>query len=216
MNILAFVLIFLMYYLTDFIDKNIFDSLFLKLSVSNGVTLFLLYVLWLVLHEIIHGVAYILGGAKPNKVVFGAILEKSIFYCLCKQDITIKAAKRSVLAPLIYIGVFTYIIGFVCHLPMLIFLSITNIAGAAGDILTYAFLSRLSKDSKFSEFDDATSFAILSNKNLSKYKPLGLKFSGTKKSLIKEDMKKITISKATYIYLIIAILGILITKLFLK
>ncbi len=45
---------------------------------------------YLIIHELLHGFSYIIHGANPKKVVFGACLEKGVFYCLCKQNISRK------------------------------------------------------------------------------------------------------------------------------
>lgn len=208
----AFIIFFLMFFITIIIDKYLFLGLY-NMSLSRGILIFVFYMIYAVFHEIIHGIFYIVGGANPKKVVFGLVVEKSIFYCLCKQDISIKAAKISTISPFIYIGLLTYIIGIIFRLPILTLLSITNIAGAGGDIIVYTFLSKLNKNSKFSEFDDPTSFAILSNQNLSKSKILGLKYIGTKKRIDRKDFTRIKITKISYAFILIVTLGIIIIEL---
>ena len=59
---------------------------------------------------------------------------------------------------------------------MTLILSILNISGAAADIMYFIYIIKLKKDIKFSELDDGTSFAILSDYDVTKEKHIGLDF----------------------------------------
>ena len=85
---------------------------------------------------------------------------------------------------------------------MLFLLSIFNLSGCIGDIVMFIFISRLPKNIKFSEFDDPTSFAILSSEDLSDRKPFGLKYERTVSTLEKNDMKRLRVSKKSIIFMI--------------
>lgn len=160
---------------------------------------------YFILHEVLHAISYMLHGGKWNKITFGAELEKGVFYCLCKQDITRKNILISTMYPLFFIGILTLIIGTIYKLPLLSFLSIANISGAAGDIMYFMFISKLPKSVMFSKLDDGTSFAILSDRDISKVKAFGLEFDGAVDSIPREDFKKIRISKLSYVVGIICI-----------
>ena len=68
------------------------------------------------MHEIIHGIAFMLFKDVQNKkVTFGAKLESGIFYCMCKQNITKKVILTSLLFPLTIIGIITLIIGMILN-----------------------------------------------------------------------------------------------------
>ena len=98
---------------------------------------FLVYmVLWMFLHEILHGIGFMCFKEVSNKnVVFGAKLEKGVFYCMCKQLISKKIILTALLAPLVLIGIITLIIAIIFNLPTLALLSLFNISGAIGDIM---------------------------------------------------------------------------------
>ena len=165
--------------------------------------LFLLaYFGYMILHELLHGLSYRIHGGKGKNITFGVHLEKSILCCLCKQDITKKNILISLLYPFFFIGIVTYVIGAIFKLPMLFLLSIFNLGGCIGDLIMFIFISRLPKDIKFAEFDDPTSFAILSNEDLSKKKPFGLKFEKKTDSLEQKEMKKLVISKKSIMFMI--------------
>ena len=50
----------------------------------------ILYFFWMFLHEFIHGIGFYVSGAKHKNIVYGANLEKGIFYCMCKEKISKK------------------------------------------------------------------------------------------------------------------------------
>jgi len=91
------------------------------------------------------------------------------------------------------------------ELPMLVWLSIFNINGCSGDILMFIFMSRLKKDIEFTELDDPTSFAIYSDSDICKYNHFGLKYKGCYDSVERKDLKKITITKFSYVFLLICL-----------
>lgn len=165
--------------------------------------------LYFVLHELFHGLGYIIHGGDYKKITFGMQLEKSVFYCLCKQNISKKNILFSLMYPLVFLGIITYIISIIFDLPMLLLLSIFNIGGAIGDIFYFLFIIRLNKDIEFAESDDGTSFAILSNEDVSKYKHYGLIFKGTEQQIQRNDFKRIKISKLSFVFMIIVLVSLL-------
>ncbi len=204
LNILSIVLLIVMmgigYLFYHDIFKDIMDSEF-------NVGFFLLFfALYTIFHEILHSIAYVINGAKFKRITYGIYLEKSILCCLCKQNITKKNILISLMYPLFFIGIVTFIIGAIFKLPILYILSIVNISGCIGDIIMFNFIVRLDKDIKFSEFDDPTAFAIYSDKNLSRMKPFGLDFIGSETKLKQDDLKKIRVSKESVFFLVILVL----------
>ena len=65
---------------------------------------------------------------------------------------------------------------------------------------------RLDKNIMYGEFDDPTSFAILSDKDLSKDKPFGLKYINKENSLERKDFKKVSVSGQSIMYIILLII----------
>ena len=65
------------------------------------------------------------------------------------------------------------------------------------------FISKLPKDIKYAEYDDPTSFAILSNEDLSNRKPFGLTYVEKKDKLEQKDLKKIRISRMSIAYIFV-------------
>lgn len=158
---------------------------------------------YMILHELLHALGYIMYGAKSEKITFGMELEKGVFYCLCKQDVTRKNILNASMFPLFYIGIVTYVISIIFELPLLLLLSIMNISGAAGDIMYFLYFIKLDKNIMFSELDDGTSFAILADYDVSKIKHFGLDFVEKMDEIPRKDFERIKISKLSWICIVI-------------
>ena len=196
---------------------NLYFILFKE--VNFGFSILIYIVLWLFLHEIIHGIAFMSFPEVDNKnVTYGAKLESGIFYCMCKQRISKKVIYTSLLAPFIIIGVITLIIAVIFDLKTLGILSIFNISGAIGDLLMTIMFLRMPKDIIYTDLDDCEGFTVLSKEDLSKKNYFGFKLieSGKdNKNLVPKNFTRITCSKASIIILI-GIMVLFILSLFKK
>lgn len=213
-NILSFILLFFMIALTAFLGRcfpkvgTLIDLINNIKTNSSYAIFFVVMFLWMVLHEIIHSIGYQVMGAKRENIVFGAALEKGVFYCKCKEYIDKKCIMVSLLSPLIVIGILTYIIGFIINSSWLIILSIINIAGAAGDIMMFNFFLHQNKDVEFKELGFSSPFCLRTSDEL-----VGKKFLGIKsiREVVDENEtkegpeKKIYISKTSWIFIIVII-----------
>lgn len=200
LNILAFILMILaviVYYLL----YNNFDIEFS----------FMIYlVLWMFLHEIIHGLSFMFCKEVNSKnVVFGAKLESGIFYCMCKQPISKKVILISLLSPLFFIGIITLILGLVFNWSTIVLLSLFNISGAVGDIVMMIMFLQLPKNIKYTDLDDCEGFVVLCEEVLDNRRFFGLSLiekGEYRKNIAPHDFKKVTCSKTSLIILIIVLL----------
>ena len=175
----------------------------------------ILYFFWMFLHEFIHGIGFYVSGAKHKNIVYGANLEKGIFYCMCKEKISKKGIMTSLLFPFVFIGIITLVIGFIINSPVLIILSLLNIAGCAGDIAMIVSFIKL-PDFSYLDLDDCTGFVLVSKSDLSKYKLFGMDLieSGSYSKLGKaSNYKKFTIAKLSWIVFGLLVLALLVTFL---
>ncbi len=212
LNIISIIIFIPLIGLIYFISPNEFINYFEK---CNYILLFSLYFIWIIIHELLHYIGFIIDKEVNNKnVVMGILLEKSICYCMCKQLISKKRILISLLMPLIFIGIITLIIGIFINDMTLIVLSILNISGCSGDIMMFMFAVKLPNDIKYYDLDDPTSFNIMTNKEINP-KPFGLKLMGIddyNEEIIKaKENKKITISKWSSIILLILIIAIIVS-----
>ena len=199
-SILLLLLSCLIFYLI-YKDKSL-DTF---ISVYDG--FILLYVPYLLLHELLHSLAYVIYGADFKNITYGVHLEKGVLCCLCKQNINKRNILYSLLYPFFFIGLITLIIGIIINNPLLIMLSLANISGCSGDLVMFYHLSKLN-DFEFSEYNNPTSFGIYTSNDLSQHKMFGLNYVDTKNELERDDLRKIVISKPSIIILIIFYLSL--------
>ena len=200
LNVMSMVLFAFMLILTYVLNGD------MRFEYQELALMLMLMIPYLILHELIHALAYIINGASPKRITFGAHLEKSVLCCLCKQNVKKRNILISLVSPFILIGVVTYILGIVLNNTMLTYLSIMNISGCSGDLMMFLAFLKL-KDFEYAEYDNPISFGLYSKKDLSKEKMLGLKYIETKNKLKQDDLKKISISKVSMIYFICIIIG---------
>ena len=120
--LLNFILIIIfagLLFLSYLINPNI-------LSPNIDIVMFIIYLFgYFLLHELLHSIGYVINGASFNKIVYGIKLEKGVFYCLCKQNISKKNISYSSIYPLFFIGILTYIIGIIFNFPLLVTIKVS-------------------------------------------------------------------------------------------
>ncbi len=173
-----------------------------KITYNDFIIIFLLMLPYLILHEILHSISYVVNGAKFKNITYGVHIEKGILCCLCKQNISKRNILISLITPFVVIGVITYIIGIILNNSILISLSIINISGCSGDLVMFFDFLRL-KDFQYSEYDNPMAFGIYTKNDLSKKEMFGLKNLGSCMKLEIKDLKKIKVSKLSIVFLII-------------
>ena len=213
LNILAIILFIIVGSIVYLIEFN--EIYTINLSMSN---FFLLMFIWLIIHELLHGIGFLLfKEVKLKNITLGMFLEKGVFYCMCKQNIGKKVILTSLLFPITIIGFITLIIGIIINNYELVFLSILNIVSSIGDIVMIIYFLKCPKDIIYLDLDDCTSFTVISNKSLDNIKVPGIILS--KKGIYdptlmySKDKRRIIISKLSYLLLIIIFILIIISIL---
>jgi hypothetical protein len=170
LNILAIILFILVSVIVYILEYK--DNYYITISLTN---LFILIFIWLTIHELLHGLVFLIfKSVKLKNITLGMFLEKGVFYCMCKQKIDKRIILTSLLFPLTFIGITTLIIGMIINSYVLVFLSITNIVSAIGDIVMTIFFLKCPNDIIYLDLDDCTSFTVLSNKNIDNIKVPGI------------------------------------------
>lgn len=179
---------------------NIFDCINLRFL--------LLYFIWMFIHEFFHGIGFsFTKNIEHKNIVYGACLEKGVFYCMCKEMISKNGIIISLLFPFFFLGVFTFFLGVVVNSNILILLSLFNIVGCVGDLAMFFSFIKL-PDFKYVDLDDCTGFFLVSDVDLTNYKLYGINLIeiGDYSDLDKaSDYKKFTISKLSFIIFILMI-----------
>ena len=199
-NIFSIFILILLCVITFFLNRGI------NFNIKFILTTMLLY---FALHEVLHGIGYILGGAKPKNIYFGVALEKGILYCLCREEVKKKCILTSLQMPFMVIGVITYIIAILINNELLLILSVANLVGASMDIVMFLYIAGIKKV-RYSETDANDEFVLISKEDLTKKKSIFFKIKEVKdynkKDFEFKKMKRVTISKFSFVALIIVIL----------
>lgn len=169
----------------------------------NMLMLFLLMFLYLIFHELLHGVGFLLGkGVHFSHLCFGMALEKGVFYCMCKQKIGKRDILRALLFPVVWIGFVTLGIGMYFNWYELVFLSIMNIASSIGDLVMAIFFWKCPEDILYLDLDDCTSFTVISQQDLAKIQVRGIVLRETglydEGKMCSRDKRKFVISRPSY------------------
>lgn len=211
LNILAIFLYIIVGSLVYFIER--LDNYSINLSLTS---LFILMFIWLIIHELLHGIGFaIFKEVNKKNITLGMTIEKGVFYCMCKQNISKKVILTSLLFPVTIIGLITLIIGMIINNYELVFLSILNIVSSIGDIVMTIYFLKCPNDIIYLDLDDCTSFTVLSHKPLDNIKVPGIILDKTgiynPKTMKSKDKRKIVISKLSYILLGIILIITIIT-----
>ena len=210
-NLLGLVVFILLLVLTNVLKVNIlpvFDKI-------PFIWILVLLMLYMILHEVLHGIGYRITGTKTNKIKYGIELEKGILYTLVLEEVPKKNILVSLQMPFVMIGIITLLLGYILNIPLLVLLSIFNLMGASMDLVMFIYISRI-KDVHYAETKASDEFILISKEDLTKRKSLFFKIievnNYKKEDYIVKSDKKITISKASIIFTIIyLIFGIIIT-----
>ena len=211
LNILAIILFLIISIPIYLLEKN--QNLIIHLDV---IELFLAMFFYLILHELFHGIGFLLiKDVKLKNITLGISLEKGVFYCMCKKNISKKDILISLSLPVVFLGILTLIIGIIINSYELIFLSILNITSSIGDIMMIIYFFKCPNDIIYLDLDDCTSFTVISKHDVSRKKVLGiiLKEKGIyTKEMQSHDQRKIIIYKQSY-FLISLILFLIVFKI---
>ena len=210
-NVLSILILILVTILAFFLRVELWNNK------MNYFIVFVLIILYLMLHELLHGLGYFIGGTKREYITYGIELEKGIFYAMAYSKLTKKNILISLQMPFMVIGVITYIIGVIFNIPLLVLLSVVNISGASMDLAMFIYFLRLPKDFTYSESGNPDEFVIISSEDLTKKKSIFTKIVEVKdykeKDFEFKNLKKIKVTKASIIVLVLFLLLGLITTI---
>ncbi len=185
---------------------------------SSNSGLFLLeLILYFIIHELLHGLGFLIFAKNKKNIKFGITLEKGVLFAACQEKINKKAALISIALPLVVLTFITFPIGILFKLPNLVSLSILNFGGAIGDILMFILILRAPSDVEYIDYNTDIGCYLISENNLENYTSFGFKLTEHGKESdkrIDESIKRLYVSKTSAIILgvliIISILEIII------
>lgn len=205
MNIIASIL-YILFFIYLFGNKYFSTFNFTILTI-----IFLL--LYFALHEICHGIGYAIFAKDKKNIKFGAILEKGVFYAMCQEEISRAGIIVSLIFPILILTLIPLPFALYYKNSLILFLSITNLIGAIGDILLINLVIKLPRSITYIDYDNNIGAYFICDEDISNIKSLGLKCNDSNNhdlSLINKDIKTIYISKTSQkIFIIICVILII-------
>ena len=111
--------------------------------------------------------------------------------------------------PLVCLSIIPFPISMYFHLDLLLILSIINFSGAIGDMLMTILILRAPKDVEYIDYNNDIGAYLVSSKDMQNYNSFGFRlteFGPENSKEIDKSIKKIYISKSSYIFLVIFII----------
>ena len=102
----------------------------------SSIYLFLLLLVFIVVHELIHGITWACFTEKGWKnISFGFNWKGMMPYCHCDVPLSVRQYIIGALMPLIILGILPLIVSYILPYSIIHFIAIVNILSACGDIL---------------------------------------------------------------------------------
>ncbi len=133
----------------------------IALSGFNAVIILVALIPSVIIHEMLHGVGYLLGGAKIGEVKFGFLVRKLLPYAHCKVPLSAAGYRLGVALPGLILGVLPLIIGLLAHDPTLTVYAIAMILAAVGDLITLVMLVPVPNNARVQDHPSKPGFQIL-------------------------------------------------------
>ncbi|MDE6141484.1 MAG: DUF3267 domain-containing protein, partial [Bacilli bacterium] len=114
----------------------------------------ILMLAYFALHEICHGIGYALFAKDKKNIKFGAILEKGVFYAMCQEEISKTAIIVSLIFPILILTIIPLPFAYLYKNSLVLFLAMTNLIGAIGDIFLIKLVLKLPKNITYIDYDN--------------------------------------------------------------
>lgn len=115
----------------------------------------------IIIHELLHGLGYALGGAGWGNVKFGVIWKYITPYAHCKVPLPAQAYTVAVALPGIVLGGIPVIVGWLLGNADLTLYGAIMLSAAAGDLMVLASLVRVPRDAFVQDHPSRPGFQIL-------------------------------------------------------
>ncbi|MFP7170684.1 DUF3267 domain-containing protein [Terribacillus sp. 7520-G] len=113
------------------------------ISLSGIAVIFLLTIIGIILHELLHGVGFVVfGHVKPNQVKYGFSMKDGAAYAHCMTPITLRAYRMALLLPVILTGLVPLLFSYMTGNGILLTVSVILTAGGVGDWIIFRSLTK--------------------------------------------------------------------------
>jgi hypothetical protein len=116
----------------------------------------------ILIHEVLHGVGYMLAGARRDQVKLGFQIKNLMPYAHCKVPLRTLSYAFGVILPGLILGVIPYIAGIVAHHQTLTVYAIMMILAAVGDLIMLVMLVAVPRDLYVQDHPTKPGFQVLS------------------------------------------------------
>lgn len=184
----------------------------IELEVINGLW-FIGMLLYLMVHELFHGIGYSLFATDIKNIKYGIALEKGVLYAMCQERINKVGILVSLLFPLIFLTIIPLPIALYYHIDWLLMYAIINLGGAVGDIMMSLLIITAPNDIEYIDYNNDIGAYLISKHDLTKHKMIGFKVTETgeaSKKKVDKSFKVFNITKPSlYIVIAIVLFGII-------
>lgn len=115
-----------------------------------------------VVHELLHGVGYLLGGAKLGEVKFGFQLKYLMPYAHCRVPLSAAGYRLGVALPGLVLGIIPAIVAILAHNATLSIYAATMVSAAVGDLIILWMLIPVRGNIRVQDHPSKPGFQILS------------------------------------------------------
>ncbi len=120
------------------------------------------FILYIVVHELLHGAAFMLFNRNTKQELkFGFEKKSGMAYCISTTPVKVPAARLSLMMPIYVVCIPMFVLGIVFNDIVLQVISIFFVSGSSGDVYYMWKLRKASKDHyMFEEMPTATGYEI--------------------------------------------------------
>lgn len=105
------------------------------------------FLLYIVIHELLHGVGFVLfGEATIKDLKFGVIFKNGMAYCISTVPVSVKTSRISLMMPVYVICIPMYIIGVITNSFYISLLAVFFLSGSVGDFYYMLLLRKTDKN----------------------------------------------------------------------
>jgi hypothetical protein len=117
----------------------------------------------IVVHELLHGVGYVLGGAKLGEVKIGFQLKHLMPYAHCRVSLSAAGYRLGVALPGLVLGIIPAAAAILTRNPTLAIYAVTMVIAAVGDLIILWLLIPVHADVRVQDHPTKPGFQILSS-----------------------------------------------------
>jgi hypothetical protein len=140
----------------------------LKLFYINIAFLAIIFIVGIILHEVIHGIFFIIYSKnKIKSIKFGILPKEKLFtpYCHCEEILKINHYRIAAIMPLVILGIIPAGISLIVGSYQLLFLGSLFICAGAGDLLMVVKIYKEKKNTLIFDLPDDAGFIIYRPEN---------------------------------------------------